>query len=83
MMELMSLFKENFTLGLNSEYEMTRYAMMFCAVANGVKMFYDNYICDLEFICGDKNFKKEIIDNCLSLKKGVYYPTIYLPSSFL
>ena len=46
-----------------------------------VKMLYDNYKTQLEFICGNKEFEKEAIENCPSLKEGAYYPTLYLPTS--
>ena len=47
----------------------------------GLKMLYDNYKCDLEFICGNKAYEDEIIENCPSLKEGAYYPTLYLPTA--
>jgi hypothetical protein len=57
--------------------------MLFVGVTSGLKMLYDNYKCPLEFICGNEKFKQDVIGNCPSLSKGVYYPTIYLPTPLL
>jgi hypothetical protein len=59
---------------------MAKYALLFGTIAKGAKLLYDNYKCDLEFICGNEKFKQDVIANCPSLSAGVYYPTIYLPT---
>ena len=46
-------------------------------------MLYDNYKCRLEFFCGDEKFKEEVIKNCPTLQEGVFYPTIWLPTTLL
>ncbi len=83
-MEFLRLLRQNFTFNLtNQQQRQTRYAMLFAGIASGLKMLYDNYKCDLEFICGNKKFKQDVIANCPSLSEGAYYPTIYLPTSQL
>jgi hypothetical protein len=80
-MEIYNIIKKkNFNIPLTSSQKKSFYAMLFVGMTHGAKMLYDNYKCQLEFICGDEKFKKDVIDNCPSLSAGVYYPTIYLPT---
>ena len=55
--------------------------MLFAGFVSGVKIVWDNYKSELEFICGDAKFKKDVIKNCPSLSAGFFYPTIYLPTT--
>ncbi len=80
-MEYFSTLATNLFNKLPTDQEkMAKYALIFTTIAKGVKVLYDNYKCDLEFICGDEKFKQDVIENCPSLSAGVYYPTIYLPT---
>jgi len=45
--------------------------------------FYANYKCKLEFVCGNKKYRKGVIENVENFKLEYFYPSLFLPLAIM
>ena len=84
MLNILEVILESFYLIFNQK--VLYYSVYTLFIILLVKIFYslyNSYSSDVKLICGNKELKKDIMANCPTIAKGVYYPTILLANAQL